>query len=327
MPVLPSSLIPTSSMQRTGTTASVSTILMEPDPEEGVLLFQPLTLPINPQRVRLARQAQVQGVKTVMATDFANAVVAAGKLTITLSDIMLVGDPFVMQTLNLLFALVQPWPSSPKSSFDPSQSAKSPGSTVTPEAESGSTGSLSSAQGILTNITEATANGLQAVSQGLVPGATGSSITQFPATTQQAAVTGKVTYVLPMVRITWGSGLTYSVNVVQATADITKVSVTGLPIAAKVDLSLGNFPYVPEGTNPTSGGPAGRRRHTVLAGDNIVRIAATRYGDPGAWRAIAAANGVDDALRLPAGRSLFLPGGADVAALQTARRRQGVTKP
>jgi nucleoid-associated protein YgaU len=327
MSPLLSSLAPPSILQRTGTTASVSTILMEPDPEEGVLLFQPLTLPINPQRVKLARQAQVQGAKTVMATDFANAVVAAGKLTITLSDVMLVGDPFVMQTLNLLFALVQPWPTSPKSTFDPSQSAQSPGATVTPEAESGSTGSLGSAQGVLANITGTAANGLPAVSQGLGSASTtGSSITQVPATAQQSAA-GKATYVLPMVRITWGSGLTYSVNVVQVTADITKVSVTGLPIEAKVELSLGNFPYVPEGTNPTSGGPAGRRRHTVVAGDNLVRIAATRYGDPRAWRAIAVANGMDDALRLPAGRTLFLPGGAEVAALQAGRRLQRVVLP
>jgi nucleoid-associated protein YgaU len=325
MVALTSSMTPQSIMQKTGVTASVSNILVEPDPTDGVLIFTPFTLPINPQRVRLTRQIQVQGVKTVMATDFANAVVAAGRLNITLGDIMLVGDPFVMQTLNLLFALVQPWPSSPKSTFDPTQSAQSPGAAITPQAGSGPVGSLTSPEGILGNLAEATNAIPSVIPTGLASGDTaGTSLTQTPATAQQQAA-GKVTYVLPMVRITWGNGLTYSVNVAQVSADITKVSMTGVPIAAKVELSLGNFPYVPEGTNPTSGGPAGRSRHTVVAGDNIVRIAAIRYGDPKAWRAIATANGVDDALRLSAGRTLFLPGGADVATLHTARRMQGVT--
>jgi hypothetical protein len=323
MSLVPPSLMPSSIGQLTGTTASVSNIILAPDPEDGALIFAPLTLPINPQGVKLTRQAQVQGVKSVIATDFANAVMAAGKLVISLNDIWLVGTPFVSQTLNLLFALVQPWPSSPRSTFDPTQSAQSPGATVTPDAAPGPIGSLSSPQGILAGVVQTATSISQAASPGGSPQSTSSPTLQSPAPQEAQA---KVTYILPLVQITWGNGLTYSVNVTQVTADITKVSMTGEPIEAKVSLQLGNFPDLPEPTNPTSGGPAGRRRHTVVAGDNIVRIAATRYGDPKAWRAIAAANGVDDALRLPAGRTLFLPGRADVAALGAARR-QGVSAP
>jgi len=305
--------LPTPTPQPPGITASISHITLAEDPRDTTLSFPQLTLPINPQKIHLSRQAKIQGVQTMIPTDFANAVMATGKLVIKLNEIWLLGQPFVAETLNTLFALVSPWPAGQRSTFSPAESARSPGATMVPLPLSTALPGVDPLDGQEPSLPIAA----------ITPGdGQGGSPTQQPGSGSSG---GKgVPYCLPMVKLTWGNGLTYSVNVTNVDTDVTKMSMGGEPIEAKVDLTVTAFPYVPEGTNPTSGGPAGRRRHTVIAGDNIVRIAATQYGDPKAWRAVAAANGLDDALRLPAGRTLFLPGRADVASLTAARRRPGV---
>lgn len=45
----------------------------------------------------------------------------------------------------------------------------------------------------------------------------------------------------------------------------------------------------------------------VRRGDSLAGIAADVYGDPGQWRVIADANGIDDPFVLPAGSKLTLP--------------------
>ena len=47
--------------------------------------------------------------------------------------------------------------------------------------------------------------------------------------------------------------------------------------------------------------------HTVRDGDSLQSIAYSMYGDPTRWRAIAEANGIDDPLALPRGRTLTVP--------------------
>jgi nucleoid-associated protein YgaU len=66
-------------------------------------------------------------------------------------------------------------------------------------------------------------------------------------------------------------------------------------------------------TNPTSGGPAGRKRHIVSHGDSLPLIAARSYGHPGLWRAVADANGIDDPFRMTPGRALLLPSVTELA--------------
>jgi nucleoid-associated protein YgaU len=46
---------------------------------------------------------------------------------------------------------------------------------------------------------------------------------------------------------------------------------------------------------------------TVVEGDTLWHVAAVEYGDPTAWRTIAAANGVADPRTLEAGRTLVVP--------------------
>jgi nucleoid-associated protein YgaU len=45
----------------------------------------------------------------------------------------------------------------------------------------------------------------------------------------------------------------------------------------------------------------------VRRGDSLASIAADVYRDPGAWRLIAVANGIDDPFKVPAGSKLTLP--------------------
>ena len=47
--------------------------------------------------------------------------------------------------------------------------------------------------------------------------------------------------------------------------------------------------------------------HRIVAGDSLASVAYAEYGDPTAWRALAAFNEVDDPLRVPTGTVLLLP--------------------
>jgi hypothetical protein len=84
---------------------------------------------------------------------------------------------------------------------------------------------------------------------------------------------------------------------------------TGNPIRAMVTFQLKEKPsllgLLP--TNPTSGGLPGRQAHVVTEGENLPLIAARAYGSPGAWRAIAEANGIDDPFRVRPGTTVYLP--------------------
>ena len=44
-----------------------------------------------------------------------------------------------------------------------------------------------------------------------------------------------------------------------------------------------------------------------MAGDSLASVAFAEYGDPTAWRALAAFNDIDDPLRVPTGSLLLLP--------------------
>lgn len=48
--------------------------------------------------------------------------------------------------------------------------------------------------------------------------------------------------------------------------------------------------------------------HTVVSGDTLSGLAHAYLGDPGRWREIAEANGIDDPLHLPPGAALLIPG-------------------
>jgi nucleoid-associated protein YgaU len=53
----------------------------------------------------------------------------------------------------------------------------------------------------------------------------------------------------------------------------------------------------------------------VVAGDSLPSVAHAEYGDPRYWRAIAAANGIDDPARVQPGTHLLLPSPSEAKEL------------
>jgi nucleoid-associated protein YgaU len=93
-----------------------------------------------------------------------------------------------------------------------------------------------------------------------------------------------------------------------------KVSVTyllfsrnGTPIRAEIGLSLKSTPTPQPGTNPTSGGTRAHRTHQLTRGETLQSLAHAVYGNAAYWRGIAAANGINDPMRVPPGRRLLVP--------------------
>lgn len=127
---------------------------------------------------------------------------------------------------------------------------------------------------------------------------------QFPERGKAAA--------LPKLTFLWGP-LNYSVILMQADISYEHFTPSGTPTRAKVNLRLQSITEPLMGTNPTSGGIPGRRSHTLAAGENLQQIAMASYGRPGAWRALAAANGIEDPLAVQPGTVIYMPAPAELA--------------
>ena len=110
----------------------------------------------------------------------------------------------------------------------------------------------------------------------------------------------------PTLNFTWGAQI-YLVRLNQVTINYTRFSRTGTPVRASVDLVLNSVPEIPGPTNPSSGGLAGRRSHLLTGTETLPELATRYYGGPGRWREIAAANGVEDPLRVRPGTRVYVP--------------------
>lgn len=119
----------------------------------------------------------------------------------------------------------------------------------------------------------------------------------------------------PTLTLTWGR-FTKQAHLSQVTAHFVRFDVDGAPTRAKVSLTVvvaaSPAKSPAKGTNPHSGGIPGRAAHTVTQGDSLPAIAHEQYGATARWRDVAEANGVDDPLRVRAGRRLFLPSPAEL---------------
>ena len=98
------------------------------------------------------------------------------------------------------------------------------------------------------------------------------------------------------------------------TVDFERFSSAGSPDRAKIAFEVieefNIFGMLP--TNPTSGGLAGRQRHVVSASENVQTISTAAYGNPGSWRAVASANGIDDPFRVKPGDTIYLPNANEI---------------
>jgi Contractile injection system tube protein/LysM domain len=119
----------------------------------------------------------------------------------------------------------------------------------------------------------------------------------------------------PIVVFHWGTKSYFDAYLKQVSAKYTLFRPDGTPVRASVTVSFEEVPSEEPGTNPTSGGPPGTRSHVVASSDTLHSIAYAEYGDATLWRGLAAANGIDDPLRLPTGRTLLIPRARDAAEL------------
>ncbi len=78
----------------------------------------------------------------------------------------------------------------------------------------------------------------------------------------------------------------------------------GTPVRAKVKLTLSE---APPKKGEKRGSPDTAHVHMVLRGDTLQSIAYREYENPGEWRRIAQANGIDDPTSLAAGQKLLIP--------------------
>ncbi|MGW1195794.1 CIS tube protein [Streptomyces sp. NPDC002536] len=113
----------------------------------------------------------------------------------------------------------------------------------------------------------------------------------------------------PWVRLEWGHARTtaFLALVTQVDASYTRFGHDGTPLRAVCTVSLEEAGGSVPRQNPTSGGDGPVDTHLVVAGDSLAGVAWQAYGDPGRWREIARANGLDDPARIPLGIVLVLP--------------------
>lgn len=111
----------------------------------------------------------------------------------------------------------------------------------------------------------------------------------------------------PWVLFRWGQ-LTGSLSYIASVqVKYTLFTAAGVPVRATCTVSLEEIAGDPPKQNPTSGGLVPRRVHVLLEGDTLAGIAYAEYGDASLWRSVAAANRIDDPMRLRSGTSVLLP--------------------
>jgi len=111
----------------------------------------------------------------------------------------------------------------------------------------------------------------------------------------------------PLVMLLWGQFASPLMYITELEADITRFGPDGTPTKAVGKLELRQFPSYSSGTNPTSGGLAPEMAEVLVQGDTLAHLAYRTYQSPMSWRDIADHNGIDDPLRVPAGRRVLMP--------------------
>jgi Contractile injection system tube protein/LysM domain len=119
----------------------------------------------------------------------------------------------------------------------------------------------------------------------------------------------------PLVTFQWGEMIPFKAACTSLTIAFQLFQPNGSPIRADVKLALtqaetatsASSKSTGKKTNPTTRSEGGLGVHVVRDGDTLQSIAHKTYDDPGRWRTIAEANGVDNPLHLRRGSSLNLP--------------------
>jgi nucleoid-associated protein YgaU len=130
------------------------------------------------------------------------------------------------------------------------------------------------------------------------------------------------THAPPIVRFVWGSSFPGSelpsgpsqrnpcfVGVVEnLQQEFNLFSPLGIPLRAMLTLTLREyFPLKSQRERLRLGSPDRTHSRVLVEGQTLSALAGEVYGDPGAWRALAAHNRIDDPRRVPAGTALAVP--------------------
>lgn len=135
----------------------------------------------------------------------------------------------------------------------------------------------------------------------------GGSVTDLTKPFHRLALIDSALHRPPRVLVSWGAlkfqGVVESVN-----QRFTMFASDGTPVRATLTMKLREAREAVEqakGTPPES--PDRAKLHAVRRGETLQSIAAREYDDPGEWRRIADANGIDDPARLEPGLRLLVP--------------------
>lgn len=126
----------------------------------------------------------------------------------------------------------------------------------------------------------------------------------------------------PLVVFRWGTIDWVPSYVTAVTGKYTLFTSDGVPIRAVCTVQLQEMSAGKGRQNPTSGGLAVHRSHTLVAGETLATVAHREYGDPAKWRLLADANGIDDPMRVAPGCSLLVPAPDDAPRLAALDRRR-----
>jgi hypothetical protein len=113
----------------------------------------------------------------------------------------------------------------------------------------------------------------------------------------------------PVVQVSWGqapigSDFPFTGVITSLKQIFVLFTSEGKPVRANVDLTL--MEVLKPDLDQRETDPE-MTAYRIKRGDSLAGIAATLYGDPGRWRIIAEANGLDDPRALEIGRTLSIP--------------------
>jgi nucleoid-associated protein YgaU len=249
-------------------------------PERGGL---PVMFTLNPKSVSLTKENKTEGNRGVVASTFKEALKATGNVRLKLKEAHLTGAVVTQVSIDQLVAWATPTQISAREAMD--------------------LGSGSALDNVLRMPSLARGRTL------LGGGRSSESATKESGA--ERLMSTPVYYRLPVLLFMWGVGGPLGggtkVNLEKVDVDYQRFDWTGVPVWAKVTLTLVEYSAPLANTNPTSAGVPGRSKHVLTQGENVVQVATGAYGSPDAWRTVAEANGLDDPLRLKPGRTLVLP--------------------
>ncbi|TBL80773.1 CIS tube protein [Paenibacillus thalictri] len=111
----------------------------------------------------------------------------------------------------------------------------------------------------------------------------------------------------PLCKFTWGS-LQFKGVVEKATQKYTMFLSSGIPVRATVNVTFRAVQSIKEQFQRIPRQSADRtKQRTIKQGDQLWRIAAEEYEDPGLWREIARANGIHNPKQLVPGTVIKIP--------------------